>query len=116
MQFKRLDPDDIDLVVKTLKEFTEREAPLEKRLEWDRTDTCPSDVVRAMLGPDVGLHLVFIPADYDGMGELVPVLPSYAEMPRLTQLLLDRGFSEEAILKFWGGNFLRVMREAAGGH
>jgi alkylation response protein AidB-like acyl-CoA dehydrogenase len=68
MQFKRLDPNDIDLVVKTLKEFTEREAPLEKRLEWDRTDTCPADVVRAMLGPDVGLHLVFLPEDHGGMG------------------------------------------------
>ena len=68
MQFKRLDPDDIDLVVKTLKEFTEREAPLEKRLEWDRTDTCPADVVRAMLGPDVGLHLVFLPEEHGGMG------------------------------------------------
>ena len=68
MQFKRLDPADIDLVVKTLKEFTEREAPLEKRLEWDRTDTCPADVVRAMLGPDVGLHLVFLPEDHGGMG------------------------------------------------
>jgi alkylation response protein AidB-like acyl-CoA dehydrogenase len=68
MQFKRLDPDDIDLVVKTLKEFTEREAPLEKRLEWDRTDTCPADVVRAMLSPDVGLHLVFLPEEHGGMG------------------------------------------------
>jgi alkylation response protein AidB-like acyl-CoA dehydrogenase len=68
MQFKRLDADDIDLVVKTLKEFTEREAPLEKRLEWDRTDTCPADVVRAMLSPDVGLHLVFLPEDHGGMG------------------------------------------------
>jgi alkylation response protein AidB-like acyl-CoA dehydrogenase len=68
MQFKRLDPDDIELVVKTLKEFTEREAPLEKRLEWDRTDTCPADVVRAMLGPDVGLHLVFLPEEHGGMG------------------------------------------------
>ena len=29
---------------------------------------CPEDVVRAMLGPDVGLHLVFLPAEYDGMG------------------------------------------------
>ena len=68
MQFKRLDPDDIELVVKTLKEFTEREAPLEKRLEWDRTDTCPADVVRSMLGPDVGLHLVFLPEEHGGMG------------------------------------------------
>jgi alkylation response protein AidB-like acyl-CoA dehydrogenase len=68
MQFKRLDADDIDLVVKTLKEFTEREAPLEKRLEWDKNDVCPADVVRAMLGPDVGLHLVFLPEEHGGMG------------------------------------------------
>jgi alkylation response protein AidB-like acyl-CoA dehydrogenase len=68
MQFKRLDPDDIDLVVKTLKEFTEREAPLEKRLEWDKHDVCPADVVRAMLSPDVGLHLVFLPEEHGGMG------------------------------------------------
>ena len=68
MQFKRLDAEDIDLVVKTLKEFTEREAPLERRLEWDKSDTCPTDVVRAMLGPDVGLHLVFLPEEHGGMG------------------------------------------------
>ncbi len=68
MQLKRLDSDDLDLIIKTLKEFTEREAPLEKRLKWDETDTCPADVVRAMLGPDVGLHLVFLPDDYGGMG------------------------------------------------
>jgi alkylation response protein AidB-like acyl-CoA dehydrogenase len=68
MQFKRLDAEDIELVVKTLKEFTEREAPLERRLEWDKSDTCPEDVVRAMLGPDVGLHLVFLPEEHGGMG------------------------------------------------
>jgi len=61
----------------------------------------------------VGDDHVGFGSDYDGMGELVPIVPSYAEMPQLTQLMLDRGFSEETILKFWGGNFLRVMREAA---
>jgi alkylation response protein AidB-like acyl-CoA dehydrogenase len=68
MQFKRLDAEDIDLIVKTLKEFTEREAPLDRRLGWDDSDTCPADVVHAMLGPDVGLHLVFLPEEYGGMG------------------------------------------------
>jgi len=67
-QFARLDPEDLDLVVKTLKEFAARETPLEKRLRWDEEDVCPEAVVRAMLGPDVGLHLVFLPAEYDGMG------------------------------------------------
>ena len=68
LQLKRLDAEDLDLIVRTLKEFTDREAPLEKRLRWDETDVCPEDVVRAMLGPEVGLHLVFLPAEYDGMG------------------------------------------------
>jgi alkylation response protein AidB-like acyl-CoA dehydrogenase len=68
MQLNRLDAEDIDLIVKTLKEFTENEAPLDKRLKWDESDTCPADVVRAMLGPEVGLHLVFLPAEYGGMG------------------------------------------------
>ncbi|HOG27963.1 MAG TPA: acyl-CoA dehydrogenase family protein [Vicinamibacterales bacterium] len=68
MELKRLSAGDLDLILKTLKEFTDREAPLDKRLKWDETDTCPEPVVRAMLGPDVGLHLVFLPADHGGMG------------------------------------------------
>src|SRR5512135_1374903 len=68
MQLNRLDAEDIGLIVKTLKEFTQNEAPIDRRLKWDESDTCPADVVRAMLGPDVGLHLVFLPADYGGMG------------------------------------------------
>src|SRR5512136_360293 len=68
MQFKRLDAGDIDLIVKTLQEFTSREAPLDQRLKWDESDTCPTDVVRAMLSPDVGLHLVFLPEEHGGMG------------------------------------------------
>jgi alkylation response protein AidB-like acyl-CoA dehydrogenase len=68
MHTARLDPGDLDLIVQTLKEFTDREAPLERRLRWDETDTCPVDAVRAMLSPEVGLHLVFLPQEYDGMG------------------------------------------------
>jgi len=68
MLLKRLDAEDIGLIVKTLNEFAAREAPLDRRLKWDESDTCPVDVVRAMLGPDVGLHLVFLPEEYGGMG------------------------------------------------
>ncbi len=68
MELKRLDAEDITLIVRTLKEFTDREAPLDRRLKWDESDTCPTDVVRAMLSPEVGLHLVFLPAEYGGMG------------------------------------------------
>jgi alkylation response protein AidB-like acyl-CoA dehydrogenase len=68
MTFARLEPGDLDLIVGTLKEFTDRNTPLDRRMEWDETDTCPVDVVRAMLGPEVGLHLPFLPVEYGGMG------------------------------------------------
>jgi len=68
MTLARLDPADLDLIVDTLKDFTGRNAPLGQRMQWDETDTCPQDVVRAMLGPEVGLHLPFLPAEYGGMG------------------------------------------------
>jgi membrane dipeptidase len=48
-------------------------------------------------------HIAF-GADYDGMGEAIAVPPSYADLPLLTQAMLDRGFPQETILKFWGGN------------
>jgi membrane dipeptidase len=61
----------------------------------------------------VGDDYVGFGADYDGMGpDTVAIIPSHADMPQLTQAMLDRGFSEGTILKFWGGNFLRVMKEA----
>lgn len=68
MPLARLDAGDLDLIVATLKEFTGRETPLDRRLRWDGSDTCPVEAVRAMLGPDVGLHLVFLPVEYGGMG------------------------------------------------
>lgn len=68
MQLKRLDSEDLEMILGTLAEFAEREMPLEKRLQWDKEDHCPEDLVRAMLGPDVGLHLIFIPEDCGGMG------------------------------------------------
>lgn len=66
--FARLETDDLELILGTLKEFTDRNAPFEQRLEWDRRDICPAEVVRAMLSPEVGLHLPFLPAEYGGMG------------------------------------------------
>jgi alkylation response protein AidB-like acyl-CoA dehydrogenase len=68
MEFNRLDTEDLEIILSTLRDFAEREMPLDKRLKWDVDDHCPEQLVRAMLSEDVGLHLVFIPEEYDGMG------------------------------------------------
>jgi alkylation response protein AidB-like acyl-CoA dehydrogenase len=68
MSLARLEVGDLDLIVSTLKEFTDRYSPLDRRMQWDVADTCPVEVVRAMLSPEVGLHLAFLPTEYGGMG------------------------------------------------
>jgi alkylation response protein AidB-like acyl-CoA dehydrogenase len=68
MELNRLDRDVLEMVLETLREFALREAPLERRLAWDRDDVCPEEVIRAMIGPEVGLHLTFIPAEFGGLG------------------------------------------------
>jgi membrane dipeptidase len=34
-----------------------------------------------------------------------------SQFPRITEEMLRRGYTEEEILKVWGGNFFRVFRE-----
>jgi len=39
-------------------------------------------------------------------------MDSAADLPKITQALLDRGYSADDIRKILGGNLLRVFREA----
>jgi alkylation response protein AidB-like acyl-CoA dehydrogenase len=68
MDLKRLDTQDLEMILGTLRDFAEKEMPFATRLDWDRKDICPEHIVRALMGPEVGLHLTLIPAAYDGMG------------------------------------------------
>lgn len=59
-----------------------------------------------------GIDHVGIGSDYDG----VPILPKQLEdvscYPVITQVLLDRGYSESDIHQIMSGNILRVIRQA----
>jgi membrane dipeptidase len=61
----------------------------------------------------IGIDHVGIGTDFDGGGGVKGFMNA-SQTPHLTQELLRRGFDEEAVRKIWGGNFLRVMREAEG--
>lgn len=63
-----LDPETLDLVLKTLGDFASRSYQLDLRLELDAKEECPVGLLRELLGPEVGLHLVFIPESYGGLG------------------------------------------------
>jgi membrane dipeptidase len=59
-----------------------------------------------------GVDHVRIGSDFDGIGSCPKQLEDVSCFPYITQELLNRGHSREAIHKILGGNVLRVMRDA----
>ncbi len=59
----------------------------------------------------IGIDYVGIGSDFDGGGG-IEGCTDVSMMKNITMELLRRGYSREEITKIWGGNFMRVMREA----
>jgi membrane dipeptidase len=59
-----------------------------------------------------GVEHVGLGSDFDGVSGATPQgIDSAADLPKITQGLLDRGYSAEDIHKILGGNLMRVFRE-----
>ena len=59
-----------------------------------------------------GIDHVGLGSDFDGVSGATPQgLDSAADLPKITQALLDRGYSADDIKKILGGNILRVFRQ-----
>jgi membrane dipeptidase len=59
-----------------------------------------------------GVDHVGLGSDFDGVSGATPAgIDSAADLPKITQGLLDRGYSPEDIRKILGGNLLRVFRD-----
>ena len=60
-----------------------------------------------------GVDHVGLGSDFDGVSGATPEgIDSAADLPKITQALVDRGYSADAIRKILGGNVLRVFAEA----
>ena len=60
-----------------------------------------------------GVDHVGLGSDFDGVSGATPQgIDSAADLPKITQALLDRGYSAEDIKKILGGNLLRVLRRS----
>ncbi len=59
-----------------------------------------------------GIDHVGLGSDFDGVSGATPQgMDSAADLPKITQALLDRGYSADDIKKILGGNILRVFRQ-----
>ena len=59
-----------------------------------------------------GVDHVGLGSDFDGVDDMLPEgMEDISKMPNLVSGLMERGFSDDDILKILGGNTLRAMRE-----
>jgi membrane dipeptidase len=58
-----------------------------------------------------GIDHVGLGSDFDGVTSLPDGIDSVADLPKITEALLQRGYTREQIHKILGGNFMRVMHE-----
>ena len=59
-----------------------------------------------------GIDHVGLGSDFDGVSGATPEgIDSAADLPKITQALLDRGYGADDIHKVLGGNTLRVFKE-----
>ena len=64
----KMDPEVLSMVLDTISKLEKEKVSLETKLEIDHEGAFPSDLIEFMLGPEVALHLIFIPAEYGGLG------------------------------------------------
>jgi alkylation response protein AidB-like acyl-CoA dehydrogenase len=95
-----LDPDTLDLMLGSLREFVEAALPVKRQLDLDHEDICPEDVVRAMCGDELGVQLVFIPEEYGGLGG--GAFDSYRVCERLARA--DIGLATSVFATFLGSD------------
>jgi len=62
------DSEMLSMILDTIAKLERERLPLQTKLEMDRKGEFPMELIRFMLSPEIGLHLIFIPEEFGGLG------------------------------------------------
>ncbi len=100
-----LDRESLELILSTLREYAERKLTPEFLVEIDHKNEFPREVLRELYDPQqVGLHLLFIPEEYGGLGG------SAYDIYRVSELMasIDLGIATSVLATFLGSDPITV--------
>ncbi len=100
-----LDKQTRDLILTTIKKYAEKRLTTEFLIELDREDRFPQEVLKELYNPDqLGLHLLFIPEEYGGMGG------NAYDIYRVSELMasIDLGIATGVLATFLGTDPITV--------
>ncbi len=86
-----LDAETLTMMLDAIKEYFAHAMPQERQLQLDHDDVCPEDLVRAMCSDELGVHLLFVPEEYGGMGG--DTMDNYRVCEHMARLDLGLGTS-----------------------
>lgn len=100
-----LDKDTRDMILDTLKKYAEKKLTPEFLRHLDHNDTFPHDVLQELYDPmSLGLHLLFIPEQYDGLGGGAYDIYRVAEL----MATIDLGVATGVLATFLGSDPISV--------
>jgi len=95
----------LNVALKSINEFAERELPDTVLIDFDERDECPEEIVRTMSSADgLGIQLLFVPFEYGGMGG--GAFDVYRICERMAAI--DLGLATSELATFLGSDPLRV--------
>src|SRR5690349_12224423 len=100
-----LDTDTLDMVLSTLEEYAERKLKPEYLRALDEQDEFPHDVLKDLYDPNqFGLHLMFIPEEYGGLGG------GAYDIYRVSEIMarIDLGIATGVLATFLGSDPITV--------
>ncbi len=99
-----IDSETLEMTLEAVNDFVTDALPDEKLLELDHNDEFPYELVKNLLGEGLGIHLVFIPLEYGGMGGgAFDVYRVCEQMARI-----DLGVATGVLATFLGSDPIRV--------
>ncbi|MEJ2752660.1 MAG: acyl-CoA dehydrogenase family protein, partial [Chloroflexota bacterium] len=100
-----LDNENRDMILDTLRRYAEDKLSNDYLLKLDHDDEFPQEVLTELYDPmRLGLHLVFIPEEYDGLGG------GAYDIYRVSELMasIDLGIATGVLATFLGSDPIRV--------
>lgn len=100
-----MDRETLDMILTTLKRYAERNLTIERLLELDCSEEFPTKILKELYDPaQLGLHLLFIPEEYGGMGG------SAYDIYRVSELMasIDLGVATGVLATFLGTDPITV--------
>jgi alkylation response protein AidB-like acyl-CoA dehydrogenase len=64
----KLDQETLSMVLDTIAKLEKEKITIDAKLDMDHEGAFPMELIKFMMGPEVALHLIFIPAEYGGLG------------------------------------------------